>query len=73
MTIIDHERRDDYAVAIENNRTAAVAWVNTALKKMSHDVSISRDNQERGIGYPLRGGGSLQIRVKFVRPQEETT
>lgn len=71
MTIIDHEREDDYAAAIENNRAAALAWLNTALKKMSHDVASEPHwmfAAKKDI--PLRRGANLRVTVTF-RPREE--
>lgn len=68
---IDHEREDDYAAAIENNRPEALAWLNTALKKMSVEAGSGTHPKRRGTGLRLRNGAELHVNVMFVSPEGE--
>lgn len=70
---IDHEREDDYASAIENNRSAALAWLNTAMKKMSHEVEVGLEGEfhrESDI-FHLHNGADLHVSVTFMPPEEK--
>ena len=70
--IIDQERPDDYAAAIENNRAAAVTWLNTALKQMSHEVAVNGGDAAKIEQYTMRNGSKLIVLVTFSPPKETT-
>lgn len=71
MSVIDHERPDDYAAAIENNRTAALAWLNTALKRIERDVFLNPEvMSEYEESFPMRNGSRLNVIVAFDPPEE---